>query len=265
MIISLDKIIIDAGTQSREKMDEDVVARYADRMKDGDVFPPAIVFPRGDGYYWLADGFHRYFARRRIKAPNIECDVREGTLRDATLFGIGANNNHGLPQSNADKRRNAIKILTDPEWGEMSDRKIAELLGVSHVFISKLRKELAEKKGGNVTTTQEPRQPKPPKEPDPVAEFSEKEVEREMMVAAMDQLREENEELQDQLTAAMAGGDDIEKQKAQSIIADLRAQIRILEIELKAVKSSRDQFQAENAQLMKQVQIMQKKLKKLEQ
>jgi len=265
MIISLDKIIIDAGTQSREKIDEEVVARYADRMQDGEVFPPATVFPRGDGFYWLADGFPRFFARRRIKAPNIECDVREGGLRDAMLCGMGANNLHGLPQSNADKRRNAHKILGDIEWQEMSDRKIAELLGVSHVFIGKLRKELSEKKGGNVTTKQKQSQPKPPKEPDPVAEFSEKEVERETMLAAMDQLRDENEQLQDKLTASMAGGDDIEKEKAQSIIADLRAQIRILEIELKAVKSSRDQFQAENAQLMKQVQIMQKKLKKLEQ
>jgi hypothetical protein len=38
----------------------------------------------------------------------------------------------------------------------------------------------------------------------------------------------------------------------------------VLEIELKAVKSSRDQFQAENAQLMKQVAMLQKKLKKIE-
>jgi chromosome segregation ATPase len=113
--------------------------------------------------------------------------------------------------------------------------------------------------------TSQPAKPTPPQQKDPAAEFNEKEVERETMLAAMDQLREENEQLQDKLTASMAGGDDIEKEKAQSIIADLRAQIRILEIELKAVKSSRDQFQAENAQLMKQVQIMQKKLKKLEQ
>ncbi len=85
------------------------------------------------------------------------------------------------------------------------------------------------------------------------------------MTAAVQQLREENEDLQDQLTVALAASlDEIEKEKAQSVIKDLRAQIRLLEIELKAVTSSRDQFQAENAQLMKQVQMLQKKLKKLE-
>ena len=82
---------------------------------------------------------------------------------------------------------------------------------------------------------------------------------------AVKKLQKDNEELQDQLTVAMAASaDDIEKEKAQSIIKDLRAQIRLLEIELKAVTISRDQFQSENAQLMKQVQMLTKKLKKLE-
>jgi hypothetical protein len=85
------------------------------------------------------------------------------------------------------------------------------------------------------------------------------------MQAAVSELQKQNEELQDQLTVAMAAStDDIQKEKAESVIKDLRAQIRMLEIELKAVTISRDQFQAENAQLMKQVQMLQKKLKKLE-
>jgi hypothetical protein len=40
MNISLEKIIINAGTQSRAKIDENVVAEYADSMKDGASFPP---------------------------------------------------------------------------------------------------------------------------------------------------------------------------------------------------------------------------------
>jgi FtsZ-binding cell division protein ZapB len=98
-----------------------------------------------------------------------------------------------------------------------------------------------------------------------VAEFDERELQRETMQAAVEQLREENENLQDKLAVAMAAStDDIQKEKAESVIKDLRSQIRVLEIELKAVKSSRDQFQAENAQLMKQVAMLQKKLKKIE-
>ena len=98
-----------------------------------------------------------------------------------------------------------------------------------------------------------------------MATYTEAEVERETMQAAVSELQKQNEELQDQLTVAMAAStDDIQKERAESVIKDLRAQIRMLEIELKAVTISRDQFQAENAQLMKQVQMLQKKLKKLE-
>ena len=100
----------------------------------------------------------------------------------------------------------------------------------------------------------------------PVEQFNKKEIDAEMHKAATDSLQKENEDLKDQLTVAMAAStDDIEKEKAQSIIKDLRSQIRLLEIELKAMTNSRDQFQSENIQLMKQVSMFQKKLKKLEQ
>jgi hypothetical protein len=59
-----------------------------------------------------------------------------------------------------------------------------------------------------------------------------------------------------------SSSDEAEQEKAASIIRDLRAQIRLLEIELKAVTTSRDQFQRENAQLMKQVAMQQKNLNK---
>jgi hypothetical protein len=86
-----------------------------------------------------------------------------------------------------------------------------------------------------------------------------------MQQAASENLQKENEDLRDQLTVALASStDDVEKEKAASIIADLRAQIRMLEVELRAMTNSRDQFQSENIQLMRQVAMLQKKLKKLE-
>jgi preprotein translocase subunit SecD len=78
-------------------------------------------------------------------------------------------------------------------------------------------------------------------------------------------LREENENLQDKLAVAMAAStDDIQKEKAESVIKDLRAQLRAAEIELKEVTASRDMYQRENGELKKQVQSLLKKLKKLE-
>jgi hypothetical protein len=268
MNISLEKIIINAGTQSRAKIDENVVADYADKMNDGVEFPPVVVFHDG-AQYFLADGFHRYFARKRIGSPGITCDVHEGTLRDAVLFSFSANKAHGLPPNSADKRKAVTTMITDIEWQDWSDRVIARICGVSHTLVQNMRKELGATKavtkmtmrGKETTRIQQPTE----KEEEQQAEMSEADIHAETMKFAVQELQKQNEELQDQLTVAMASStDDIQKEKAESIIKDLRAQIRVLEIELKAVKNSRDQFQAENAQLMKQVQMLQKKLKKLE-
>lgn len=45
-------------------------------LEEGAEFPPVVVF--GDGlYYWLADGFHRFYAHQRAKRVTInavECN-----------------------------------------------------------------------------------------------------------------------------------------------------------------------------------------------
>ena len=265
MNIGLDKIRIDGGTQSRVKIDENVVAQYADEMLNGDLFPPVVLFHDGVDY-WLADGFHRYFANKRINSPGISADVKEGSVRDAILHGIEANNKHGLRPTNEDKRKGVITMLKDIEWQDYSNREIANICGVSHTLVNAIRKELeAGKPSGNSSTVKVNSRIAKQPTPDPAVEFNEAEIERETLRAAADNLQKQNEDLQDKLTVAMAAStDDIQKEKAQSIIADLRAQIRLLEIELKAVTTSRDQFQRENAQLMKQVAMQQKKLSKLE-
>jgi len=265
MNISLSKIVTNAGTQSRAKIDENVIAEYADRMKEGDSFPPVTVFHDGLDYY-LADGFHRFFAAKKVGSPGILCDVKAGTLRDAILYSFGANNKHGLPRTAADKRKSVMAMLEDIEWQDWSDREIARQCGVSHTFVSAMRKELNKPKAEtkmNIRGKQTSRVEKPKQEEEP--QIDEAAVQQETIQAAITELQKSNEDLQDQLTVAMAASiDDIQKEKAESIIKDLRAQIRILEIELKAVTISRDQFQAENAQLMKQVAMLQKKLKKFE-
>lgn len=265
MNISLDKIIINGGTQSRDKIDENVVADYADQMLAGAQFPPLDVFHDGVSY-WLGDGFHRYFAAKRAKSPGFKCNVHEGTLRDAILFSFGANKNHGLQRSAATKRKIVLGMLADLEWQDWSDREIAKWCGFSNTFVSALRKEVGAqktqtkyKRDGKVLTRKEPDQK------DPAPEFTEAEVEREQMAALVSQLKTENEELQDQLTVVQAASiDDIQKEKAESIIKDLRAQIRALEIELKEITVSRDMYQRENGELKKQVASLLKKLKKLE-
>lgn len=268
MNLSLEKIIINAGTQSRAKIDEQTVAEYADRMMDGDVFPPVIVFYNGKDY-WLADGFHRFFAAKRCAAPNIKCEVIDGDLRDALLYSYKANVDHGLRRTADDKRKSVLGMLEDLEWQDWADREIARHCGVSQPFVSSMRKKSGLEKDtakynrlGKTFTKKVPTQEA---KQDPAEEFNEAEVQREQMAASIEMLRKENEELQDQLTVVQSASiDDIQKEKAESVVRDLRAQIRALEIELKEVTISRDMYQRENGELKKQVSSLLKKLKKLE-
>lgn len=137
-VLHLEKITTDGGTQARAGLNEDVVAEYAEAITAGAEMPPVIVYHDGKKH-WLADGFHRYFAHVKARAAEIAVDVRTGTKRDAILYSVSANKDHGLRRTNADKRCAVKTLLGDKEWRAWSDREIAELCGVSHTFVAAIR------------------------------------------------------------------------------------------------------------------------------
>jgi N6-adenosine-specific RNA methylase IME4/ParB-like chromosome segregation protein Spo0J len=139
--LRIELIRTDGGTQSRVALNSETISEYADAMQDGALFPPVTVFYDGDTY-WLADGFHRFAAVKRLDLKNILCDVKQGTQREAVLFSVGANAQHGLRRTNDDKRRAVTRLLEDSEWQQWSDREIAKKCGVSNSFVSGLRAEL---------------------------------------------------------------------------------------------------------------------------
>ena len=91
-------------------------------------FPAIVVFSDGQEY-WLADGFHRVLAAREAGLEEIPAEVRSGGQRDALLFSISANSEHGFPRSNADKRNAVLLLLRDAEWCQWSDHEIARRYG----------------------------------------------------------------------------------------------------------------------------------------
>jgi ParB-like chromosome segregation protein Spo0J len=135
-------LIKDGGAQMRVEMHPQTVADYAADMLNGAVFPPVIVYHDGQDH-WLADGFHRAEAARKIGREEIDAEIRQGTARDAVLHGIGANATHGLRRTQADRRRAVERLLKDAEWAAWSDRKIAELARVDHKTVGKIRRELS--------------------------------------------------------------------------------------------------------------------------
>jgi hypothetical protein len=70
------------------------------------------------------------------------CVVHLGGLRDAILHSAGANSDHGVRRTNADKRRAVMLLLKDPEWSQWSDREIARRCAVATDTVSRYRKEL---------------------------------------------------------------------------------------------------------------------------
>lgn len=132
----------DGGTQMRAELNEEALAEYEQRWASGEVAPPVVAFYDGSAY-WLADGFHRAESASRAGVNVVLCDVRAGTRRDAILYAVGANANHGLRRTNADKRRAVETLLNDEEWRGWSDREIAKRAGVDGKTVAKLRAEVA--------------------------------------------------------------------------------------------------------------------------
>jgi len=137
-LLLISSIICDAGTQSRKFVSEPTVIDYADDIKSGANFPPIVVFTDGSEY-WVADGFHRIAATIRAGKKKIAAIVKNGSIRDAILYSVGCNGQHGLKRSNADKRKAVNLLLRDDEWAAKSDRWIAETCGVSRTIVENVR------------------------------------------------------------------------------------------------------------------------------
>lgn len=138
--LSLDSINIYGGTQARVQTTDDAIESYADEMTQGAIFPPIIVYFDGTAH-WLADGFHRYLAAKRIQRPSILAEVFPGGRTDALRHALGANVTNGVYRNNADKR-NAVEIALE-EWPDRANPVLAELCRVSAELVRRCRSELA--------------------------------------------------------------------------------------------------------------------------
>lgn len=288
MKLKISAIRIDGGTQAREALDQSVVIRYAEKMQEGDVFPPLVVFNDGSNY-WLADGFHRYFAIKSNGGLEAECEVKEGTVSDAELYSYSANGNkRGLGWNTADIRKILNRMLQHDEWKHWSDTKIAKHVDVSSMTVGRARRaledagkvelkktrkfvnkhgqesEMKTDKIGSKTDSLKESKPKqvirPKDEPEePAPDFSDKIIE---LTDTIDQLNEENTVLKDKIAIGQWDATEIEKIDAEELIADLRKQIKIQEMEIKSLRESRDTYQNRNAELIRTVKALTNKLKK---
>jgi DNA-binding transcriptional regulator YhcF (GntR family) len=264
----------DGGTQARASLNQDTVNEYANQMQDGAIFPPVVVFNDGSDN-WLADGFHRYFAHRQNGALEIEVELHSGTVDDATLYAFGATARRGLSFTKEDLQEIVSRMMKHSVWSTWSTRKIAEHIGCSAMTISRVKSSLEEPsntvsytrngKSKTMNTSsigKSTRARKKSKKKEPT-EKSENDVPVEFL-DEINKLSEENDRLKDAIAIGQFDASEIEKIDIEETISDLREQIRVKDIEIQALKESRDMFQNENAELKRTVKSLQAKLKKVE-
>jgi len=275
--INISDIRIDGGTQIRKELNLDKVNEYAQQMDDGVEFPPITVFFDGSST-WLAEGFHRLSSERQRGSTTIKANVINGTIEDATLFALGSNK-HGLNMSAEDYRRSIEIMLKHPKWSTWSNAQIAKHIGVSAMTVGRVKKErepLSTKvmktyvdKHGNESTMDTSKIGKKPKdepkeetkdEPSEKAYDPTEEKMREL-IDTIESLADENTILRDKIAIGQWNASEIEKIDIEETVANLREQIRILEIDNQALRESRDMFQNRNAELIKTINSMKKKKK----
>ena len=128
--IEITKITTDDEIQQRVEMADWKIREYYESMKRGDSFPAIVVFFDGETY-WLADGFHRVAAARKIEKLTFEAEIKNGSKRDAIFYALASNKSHGLNRNRKDIKKAILTILSDAEWSQMSNVAIANHIGCS--------------------------------------------------------------------------------------------------------------------------------------
>ena len=253
-------IKLDTELQSRVEISDEAINDYSEALREGAKFPPVTVFYDGSSYF-LADGWHRYYAHKKAGLALIEATVINGTFRDAKLFSFGANDTNGLRKTNADKRKAVLAMLDDMEWAERNDNEIAKECRVSIMTVGRIRKQLGVvpeeikyvKNGKEFTMKRPEFKPLEKVESKLEYQFDEKEEKIHELATEIQSIAEENEVLKARVAVASMEATDNEKRSAEILIEGLQAKIKAQEAEIRALKSSRDSYQTKCAEMMKQL------------
>jgi hypothetical protein len=81
------------------------------------------------------------------------------------------------------------------------------------------------------------------------------------LATTIETLANENEKLEARVAVVAMDATDEERNAAQELINELQAKVKSQEIEIRALKVSRDTFQNKNAELMKQINYWKKQVK----
>jgi hypothetical protein len=253
----------------------DTLARYTELIQEGVELPPVTVFHDG-ATFWLADGRHRLAARKSLGYADIQVEVELGTERDAQLHAFKANQAHGLPARQADRKKIARILLDDEEWKNWSDRKIAEVSGLSHPTVGKMREALVKFTTPSAPSQAIPATPRmkvvsvssteddgPRSEPeDQMKSYDPTEDEIQEMASLIADLTSDNERLKEQIAIGSMDITEDERIDITEQLKDLHSRLDTAERENYSLRSSRDMYMNEGAQLGEKLRKIQHVLKR---
>jgi winged helix-turn-helix DNA-binding protein len=161
--VTLDQITLDDRAWPRDALDPERVELFAEMVRDAreaagtgqgwsDPLPPLVVVGNGRGGYVLADGRHRFEARRGLGAgfdlvqvavfqPDGKTPVERAYELSLSFATISAK-----PLTTSEKRAAILRLLV--ERPDLSDRGIARLVGVSNSTVTSHRRALCDSHSG---------------------------------------------------------------------------------------------------------------------
>lgn len=157
--IRLNKITVDLRIESLIAPFQNKVRGYHHiPVTNYDELPNILVFNSGKKIY-LVDGWDRYVIARNSEKEEVESEVIFGSLREAIQFSLSRADQiypriRTVPRSKyvPDTFHRYIKAcINDPKWGQLSDRWIARMCGVSLGLVNKLHQEIIEEMYREVT------------------------------------------------------------------------------------------------------------------
>ena len=266
----INEISVDPNLQSRVAINQNVVNDYAEAIQSTDTLPPLTVFYDGICYF-LADGFHRLQANKSLGRDRVSVEVMDGGRRDAFVFALSANAEHGLRRSQADKRRAVQMALEDPELGQCSNREIAKLCKVSHSFVNATRESLKPKPYIQTSVAQtnwpkhEPRVETFPHDLSGEDILHESYTDQDEALATLAALADENERLNDRLAIDALDATEEEKKLYAKTLDELRSENKTLSAVNHSLTISRNEQMNKNSELIRQCNYLEKRNKKLNQ
>ncbi len=130
--------ILNACQIRRKHADPATVAKYAELLQESE--PPCIiVIVDSAGRHFIADGHNRTAAALSAGRSVIKADVYAGTVSDAKVIGLQANQ-HGLALS-LSERKAALDELLDAGSSDFTDAVLARMTGLDRHTVERRRRE----------------------------------------------------------------------------------------------------------------------------